>query len=78
MGASGPGVRIPYSTMSDEAFLRSARPLTSAFQKVNGWRSNNRNPMFSATDMPPTQALRSGSSGRQRTLRLRISNRLAV
>ena len=31
--------------------MRSARPLTSAFKQVNGWRSNGETPMFSATDM---------------------------
>jgi len=33
--------------------------------------------MFSATDIVPTQALRSGSSGRQRTIMTRISERVA-
>jgi len=66
-GRVGPGARMPYSAISARAFLRNARPLTSARPSAKGLRSNRRKPMFSATDMAPTQALRSGSSGRQRT-----------
>jgi hypothetical protein len=44
---------------------------------ANGARSNLRSARFSATLMPATQALRSGSSVRQKTLCRRISARVA-
>ena len=45
--------------------------------EAGGW-SNERSAMFSATDISATQALRSGSSGRQAILWRTISDRVAV
>jgi len=45
--------------------------------EAGGW-SNERNAMFSATVMSATQALRSGSSGRQAILWRIISGRVAA
>ena len=65
------------SALSDLTTQADLLALTSAPAQRNGGRSKRRKPMFSATDIVPTQALRSGSSGRQRTISVRISARVA-
>ena len=60
---------MPYSLIIALRVLAHVAPrATSARAHANGGRSKRRNAMFSATDISGTQALRSGSSGRQRTM----------
>ena len=79
IGAPSPWVLTPYSAIHSRARLRQTGNFSRLAQPPlasGGW-SKSRSAMFSATLRSPTQALRSGSSGRLRTLRRRFSSRRA-
>ena len=77
IGAPSPCVFTPYSAIHSRA-RRFHWPKRSRPPEASGGWSKSRSAMFSATLNSPTQALRSGSSGRLRTLSARFSARLAV
>ena len=71
MAASGPGVLTLKAAILTSACARIALR-DSQGPRASGARSKPRSARLSATVSLPTQALCSGSSGRLRTLRLRI------
>ena len=77
IGAPSPCVFTPYSAIHSRARLRQAAKFSTPARASGGW-SKSRSAMFSATLRSPTQALRSGSSGRLRTFRRRFSARRAA